>query len=523
MTEPFAAAGSLLDAYRRVDWGATAVGEARTWSPALRGALDLVLGTRTPATLLWGPEMVLLYNEAYAPILGDKHPAALGSPCAEVFPEIWDTIGPMLERVYLEGSTTFFEDLRLLLVRHGFAEETYFTFSYSPVRGTDGAVEGVIDIVWETTRQVLAHRRLALLSRLNDSLAAAGDVSGLLEHAPPALRSEDLPAVSIELGACGLPEREVALERTSEGTFARMRLGGAEAVLVIRLSPHLPVDGAYLGFVRLIGTALAQGLTRARAREAERRAAALQRELAEALQRSLLEPPAQPDHLQVAVRYQPAAEGAEVGGDWYDSFLLPDGRLAVVIGDVTGHDRRAAAAMSQIRNLLRGISYTVVRPPSEILAALDEAMAGFGVRQFATAVVADIDVTTEGSHLVRWSNAGHLAPVLLAPDGTPRLLLTKGETLLGTRAPVARTDHSVLLEPGAALVLYTDGLIERRTGSLDDGYRDLLGHLDGQAGRSAEELADHILGHFAAGTEDDVALAVVRLRPSSPRHEQVEG
>ncbi|WP_305783241.1 PP2C family protein-serine/threonine phosphatase [Symbioplanes lichenis] len=513
MTEPFAAAGSLLDAYRRVDWAATAVGEPHTWSPALRGALDLVLGTRTPSTLLWGPEQVLLYNEAYAPILGDKHPAALGRPCAAVFPEIWDTIGPMLEAVYRTGGSMFFEDLRLLLERRGFAEETFFTFSYSPVRGVDGTVEGVIDIVWETTTPVVAHRRLALLGRLNDSLAGVADVAGLLEHALPVLCSDDLTAVGIRPAPPGVPGRDVVLERTPEGTEARVRLAGADAVLVGRLSPHLPVDEAYLGFVRLIGTALAQGLTRARALEAERHAATLQRELAEALQRSLLEPPAQPDHLEVAVRYRPAAEGAEIGGDWYDSFLLPDGRLAVVIGDVTGHDRRAAAAMSQIRNLLRGISYTVVRPPSEILTALDEAMAGFGVRQFATAVVADIDVTTEGSHLVRWSNAGHLAPALVAPDGSARLLLTKGETLLGTGTAVARTDHSVQLDPGAALVLYTDGLIERRTGSLDDGYRDLLAHLDGRSDRTAEQLCDHILEHFAVGTEDDVALAVVRLRP----------
>ena len=98
-----------------------------------------------------------------------------------------------------------------------------------------------------------------------------------------------------------------------------------------------------------------------------------------------------PEHLQVAVRYQPAAEGAKIGGDWYDSFRLPDGRITVVVGDVTGHDRHAAAGMSQIRNLLRGISYALLKPPARVLSALNEAMNGLSVDVLATVVLAQID------------------------------------------------------------------------------------------------------------------------------------
>ncbi len=91
MTDLFDAAGSLRDAYRRVDWAATPLGPVSSWSPALAGAVDLVLHSRNPVTLIWGPQFVLLYNEAYVAMIGDKHPAALGSPARAVFAEIWTT------------------------------------------------------------------------------------------------------------------------------------------------------------------------------------------------------------------------------------------------------------------------------------------------------------------------------------------------------------------------------------------------------------------------------------------------
>ncbi|GAA2485546.1 PP2C family protein-serine/threonine phosphatase [Winogradskya humida] len=517
MTDPFEAAGSLREAYRRVDWAATPLGPPHTWSPALRGALDLALNTRSPVTLFWGPEYTMLYNEAYVPMIGKKHPHALGAPTSEVFAEIWDTIGPMLESVFAGEGATWAEDLPLLMDRQGFLEETYFTFSYSPVRGPDGVTEGAIDIAAETTGQVIGRRRLELLSRLNDTLADVETVAELVEHALPVLRSDpdDLLDVDILPGtAPEVPElldRAVLVEQTAAGARAWVRLTGvdetqAAAVLSARLSPHLAVDPAYKGFFRLIGTALAQGLNRARARQAERRVSTTQRELAEALQRSLLVPPAHRDGVRVAVRYQPAAEGARIGGDWYDSFVLPNGRFTVVVGDVTGHDRFAAAAMSQIRNLLRGISYAIQRPPSELLVALDDAMSGFGVGVLATAVVAQLGE----DRVLQWSNAGHPPPVLLSPDGSVRLLEVRGETLLGTRLKLTRTDHRVELEPGASVVFYTDGLVERRGGSLDDGLAELTAVLEGNGHLDAEELCDLLLSHFLGATEDDVVLTVLR-------------
>jgi serine phosphatase RsbU (regulator of sigma subunit) len=525
VTDPFAAAGTLRDAYRRADWAAGPLGPVESWSPELVSAVDLMLHTRAPVTLFWGPEDILIYNEAYAPMIGDKHPAALGAPAAKVFAEIWSTIGPMLDSVRAGAGATWVEDLRLLMDRRGFVEETYFTFSYSALHDNDRRIVGMIDIASETTAQVLSRRRLALLGRLNDQLADAEDVAELLDHALPVLRSapDDLPGVDILLteghasgGAWPGPlDRDVLIESTGTGRTARIRIAGADpahsaATLISQVNPHLAVDEEYLRFFRLLGAALGQGLHRARTRQAERRATAMERELAEALQRSLLAAPAQPEHTEVAVRYQPAGEGAHIGGDWYDAFALPDGRLTVVVGDVTGHDRQAAAAMSEIRSLLRGISYALLEPPALVLTGLQEAMQAFAVDIYATVVLAQIGQDPAGGRSLSWSNAGHPPPILIAPDGTVRLLEARAETLLGVRGAAGRTDHTVPFPPGTSVVFYTDGLVERRGATLDDGLRKLAEVLDGCAAMTAEQVCDHLLAKFADGIEDDVVLAVVR-------------
>ena len=525
VSDPFAAAGTLRDTYAGVDWATTSVGPVSYWSATLLAAVDLTLHTRAPVTLLWGPELELIYNEAYAPMIGDKHPSALGAPARTVFAEIWDTIGPMLASVRGGGGATWVEDLPLLMDRRGFLEETSFTFSYSPVHEPGGEVEGVIDIAAETTTQVLGRRRLELLSRLNDRLGDVGGPQDLIDRALPVLRDapDDLSDVAIvqasaSRSAVVLRGRDFALEDTPGGAVAHTRLpalaeAGDDMVLSARLSLHLAVDDDYLGFVRLIGAALAQGINRARMRQAELRLGAVERELAEALQRSLLAPPLQGAGLEIAVRYQPAAEMTRIGGDWYDTFRLTDGTLTIVVGDVTGHDRHAAAGMAQIRNLLRGISYTLQKPPARVLSGLDAAMSGLSVDVLATVLITQIDTDDAGVRTLRWSNAGHPPPALLAADGTVRLLDRRPETMLGTRAHVRRSDHTIVLEPGDSVVLYTDGLVERRCLEIDDGLAKLTSVLAGQQHRTAEQLCDHLLEQFPDATQDDVVLTVLRAGP----------
>jgi serine phosphatase RsbU (regulator of sigma subunit) len=218
--------------------------------------------------------------------------------------------------------------------------------------------------------------------------------------------------------------------------------------------------------------------------------------------------------LEIAVRYRPAAEEAQIGGDWFDAFALSDGSLAVVVGDVTGHDADAAAAMAQVRNLLRGVAYTLKGAPADVLAGVDRAMEGLGIDVFASAVLALVaPADGRGRRDVRWSNAGHLPPVLVLPGGDARLQTSAPDVLLGL-GEAARNDHALMLPPGAALVVYTDGLIERRGVSLVDSLDWLAETLRGHDGSTAEQLCDHVIGQLDDAVEDDVAMLVLRVAPT---------
>ena len=145
---------------------------------------------------------------------------------------------------------------------------------------------------------------------------------------------------------------------------------------------------------------------------------AQQRDLADALQHSMLTAPPEVPGCRIVVRYVPAAAGAEIGGDWYDAFLQEDGTTVLAIGDVVGHDRHAAAAMGQVRGLLRGISHSSGAPPAEVLGRLDRAMAGLAPDVMATALVARLERPAElppGAVLFRWSGAGHPPPLVDLP------------------------------------------------------------------------------------------------------------
>ena len=216
-----------------------------------------------------------------------------------------------------------------------------------------------------------------------------------------------------------------------------------------------------------------------------------QRRLAEGLQRSLLTAPPEPDHAEIVVRYQPAMRAAEVGGDWYDAFLQPSGATMVVIGDVVGHDTAAAAAMGQLRGMLRGIAYREGPGPAAVLTELDAAIEGLGMGTMATAAIARVEQTPEeraaGLTRLRWSNAGHPAPLLLHADGRiEELAPPRAELMLGVNPLAPRTDAVVTVGRGATLLLYTDGLVEGRDLPLDEGIARLKAAL--------AELADEPLG-----------------------------
>nr|WP_239522477.1 SpoIIE family protein phosphatase [Geodermatophilus sabuli] len=244
-----------------------------------------------------------------------------------------------------------------------------------------------------------------------------------------------------------------------------------------------------------------------------------QQQLAEGLQRSLLTEPPEPDHAEIAVRYLPAVEAARVGGDWYDAFLQPCGATMLVIGDVVGHDTEAAAAMGQLRGLLRGIATYSDAPPVEVLRGLDASMALLQTRVLATAAVARFEQTDDererGVTRMRWANAGHLPPMVINPDGSvAELAAWKGDLLLGVDAAARRQESVVTLDRGATVLLFTDGLVERRDADLDAGLVRLREALVDLADRPLQEMLDEVLERLVEGRpEDDVALVAVRLHP----------
>jgi serine phosphatase RsbU (regulator of sigma subunit) len=240
-----------------------------------------------------------------------------------------------------------------------------------------------------------------------------------------------------------------------------------------------------------------------------------QAKLAEGLQRSLLTDPPAIEDAEIVVRYVPATEAARVGGDWYDAFRQRDGAPVVVIGDVVGHDTAAAAVMGQLRGLLRGIAHHSGAGPVEILRGLDEAIAHMHTDTMATAAVARLerDGAGPGWRRLRWANAGHPPPILVAPDGEVTVLGSlAGDLMLGVDPAAGRQESVAALPAGAVVLLYTDGLVDRRNSTLDAGLGRLTAQLRELTGRPLVELCDALLARMLDCTpQDDVALVAVRL------------
>ena len=329
--------GEMGDLMRARDWSSTPLGPVSGWPQSLRTIVSTCLHSRFPILVWWGRDLVMLYNDAYVTLIGAKHPQALGTPGREVFPEIWNIIGPMLEGALTRGEATWSEDQLLLLRRHGFAEECYFTFSYSPISDESGGVGGVFTAVTETTARIIGERRMATLGALAERTAPARSAAEAARSAIDVL-SENAADVAFALlylvsedgrtarlaGAAHLspdsPECPAAISlddtgetvsgaigriatvlRTGHGELIDVRALCADAareesllagvttaialpvaaagqerafgVLVAGLSPRLEVNDAYRGFLDLVAGQVATGIANAEAYAVERRRA----------------------------------------------------------------------------------------------------------------------------------------------------------------------------------------------------------------------------------------------------------
>ncbi|MFG1810901.1 PP2C family protein-serine/threonine phosphatase [Streptomyces sp. NPDC049040] len=234
----------------------------------------------------------------------------------------------------------------------------------------------------------------------------------------------------------------------------------------------------------------------------------------EQFQRSLL--PALPDlgPIEVRARYQPASELPNLGGDWYDVHILPDGVPCIVVGDVTGHDPGVAPVMGQFRNMLRALAHDRGGPPGVIVSKLDEVVATLVDPPAATLVLGRLEERRAGEYTFHWTNAGHPPPLLITEDGGVCYLapLRHGIPVgIDTRLP--RPDHEHTLPPGSTLLLFTDGLIERRGQDIDEGMRALAAQAGSLSTAALDVLCDEVIANHGQVFDDDVAVLVVRIPP----------
>jgi len=327
----FKGGGELAERMRSLDWSQTPLGPVQHWPQSLKTAVSICLASRFPIVMYWGPEYVVLYNDAYATILGSKHPWALGQTCRNCWAEIWDTIGPMLDGVVNSGQATWSDDLLLLLQRHGYPEECYFSFSFSPIQVETGAVGGVFTAVLETTEKVIGERRLQTSRDLAARAVDASSESDAWRIAAQTL-AENLRSIPFSvlcrasgpgdgfsiLGTAGIDRahslcvsletqgstlsdhlRRVAdsrqiLELKDLAPFARDLPQGpwqapprsalllpvadrgqdrASGVLLAALNPHKALDDSYRAFLQLVAHQIGTAVADARAHEQERKRA----------------------------------------------------------------------------------------------------------------------------------------------------------------------------------------------------------------------------------------------------------
>ncbi|GAA4363047.1 SpoIIE family protein phosphatase [Actinomadura verrucosospora] len=270
-------------------------------------------------------------------------------------------------------------------------------------------------------------------------------------------------------------------------------------VLWIDLTERRPFTGQDRLLLSLLAGRLSQGLSRANLIDQ-------QRDTALALQRAILGPSELPDGF--AVRYEPAARPLEVGGDWYDIFALPDGRIGIIVGDCVGRGLEAATVMGQLRSACRALLLQDA-DPAGTLTALDRFAAGVPGARCSTVFCGVLDPATGD---LTYSSAGHPPAILARADGTTQLLEGGRSVPIAVGSPRPRPDAATTIPARATVLLYTDGLVERRRRSLNEGI-ERVGHAVQEGGeRGVDELATHIMTSLAppGGYDDDVALMLYR-------------
>ncbi|HUN33016.1 MAG TPA: SpoIIE family protein phosphatase [Trebonia sp.] len=304
-------------------------------------------------------------------------------------------------------------------------------------------------------------------------------------------------------------------QREAAGTLFRIVRPGDTALRQIRMFAEpviaggdvVALRGAFQDVSAHYQTQVALAATQDQLADVAQRAEEEHR-LAVRLQRAMMPPDAPPvdvTGIDVAVRYRPAEAGHLVAGDWYDTLVLPSKRLLIVVGDITGHGIEAATGMVGARNALRGLAMTGAGP-AELLQSLNYAACHLDERMAGTVVCGVYDPQTQ---VLRWARAGHLPPILVRDGEGETLPLPEG-VLLGLDPDIAYQEVELPLRSGDSLLLFTDGLVECRAGSISDALADFRGRAT-PVGSSAAEHADRVLREATSDTGDDACLVVMRI------------
>jgi len=313
--------GELGGLMRSFDWTQTPLGPPSHWPRSLKTAVRIMLTSRQPIWLGWGPDLTYLYNDPYKSIIGGKHPRALGRPFSEVWREIWDVVGPMADTVMRRDEGTYVEAQLLIMERYGYPEETYYTFSYSPVPGDDGRPAGLICANTDDTRRVVGERQLATLSELSARTAGARDWHDACVRAADALASNRrditfaliymargphepvapvcasggaerlLPvwladaAIAVRDGEISILDIDGSLPGVPAAAWPRIPShaavlpipdpagGGKSGALVVGLNPFRQFDPSYRSFLEIVARQIGGSIANARAYEDERKRA----------------------------------------------------------------------------------------------------------------------------------------------------------------------------------------------------------------------------------------------------------
>ena len=506
------------------DWAASPIGPRSGWPATLRLMVDVILNSSFPMLVFWGPELVQIYNDAYVPIFGARHSAALGQRARDCWPEVWDTVGPLLNDTLRTGCPVGGENVPFTLARNGFEEQAHFTFCYSRI-GEDEDARGVLCTNVETTKAVLREREFRSMANTIANIVYTQAADGSVEWANARwydyTQLPDDIALSARAWSSIIPPGDLAamstaFERafvTGEAYEAEIRIkpyGGSDEAYrwhLLRAVPMRGPDGAVLRWAGSATDVHERRVTERDIREQLERDLVREREASLAFQNAAL-PQMLPTlaGMTFNAMYEAAGEDALVGGDWYDAFRLPDGRVVISVGDVIGNGLAAAVTMSAARQAIRGAAQ-VFPEPAAVLDAADRALRSEQPDRIVTAFLGILDPLTL---TLTYASAGHPPPLLRCADASV-VELAGSDLPLGLRE-YGRLggDVDIVLPERALLVLYTDGLTES-TRDVIEGERRLRAALARPDVYDAPNPAIAIRRAVLSEAGDDVAILTVRL------------